>query len=78
MLTTDWLIERLPEVAIAMMRSPAGKDMELAEGRDVVDAGIGAGVGEHDEAVANEDSAAIGHGGSRECRGYSRRLMPPI
>jgi hypothetical protein len=37
--------------------------MELAEGRDVVDARIGAGVGEHDEAVANEDSATIGHGG---------------
>src|SRR5262249_1166680 len=38
-----------------------GKDVELAEGRDVVDARIGARIGEHDEAVANENAAAIGH-----------------
>src|SRR5262249_49568624 len=35
--------------------------MELAEGCDVVDAGIGAGVREHHEAIADEDSTAIGH-----------------
>ena len=36
--------------------------VQLAEGRDVVEAGIGAGVGDHDETVAHQDSAAIGHG----------------
>ena len=38
-----------------------GEDMQLAERRDVVDAGIGAGVGEHHQAVTNQNSAAIGH-----------------
>ena len=46
-----------------MMRSPGcGVDMQLAEGGDVVEAGIGARVGDHHQAVAHEDSAAIGHG----------------
>src|SRR5262249_20439821 len=35
--------------------------VQLAEGRDVVDARIGTGIREHYEAVANEDAAAIGH-----------------
>ena len=42
-----------------------GEDVQLAEGRDIVDAGVGAGVGEHDQAVADEDSTAIGHGDGR-------------
>ena len=37
------------------------EDVELAEGRDVVDARIGAGIGEHHEAVPDEDAATIGH-----------------
>ena len=60
---TDWLSDRLPEEAIAMMRSPGSReDVQLAEGRDVVEAGIGARVGDHHQAVAHQDSAAIGHG----------------
>jgi len=55
MLTTDWLMERLPAEAgdrhDALPRT--GEDVELAEGRDVVDASIGAGVGEHHETVAH-------------------------
>ena len=35
--------------------------MELAEGRDVVEAGIGAGVRDHDEPVPHQNSATIGH-----------------
>src|SRR5882724_11709280 len=38
-----------------------GEDVELAEGRDVVEAGIGAGVGDHDEPVPHQDPATIGH-----------------
>jgi len=38
-----------------------GEDVELAEGRDVVEAGIGAGIGDHDEAVPNQNPATIGH-----------------
>src|SRR5262245_3176859 len=35
--------------------------MELAEGRNIVDARIGAGVGKHHEAVADQDATAIRH-----------------
>ena len=65
MLRTDWLIERLPADAIAMMRSPGSREhVQLAEGGDVVDARIGAGVGKHHQAVAHQNSAAIGHDAS--------------
>ena len=43
-----------------------GEDVELAERRDVVETGIGAGVGDHDEPVAYKHSAAIGHFRSSE------------
>src|SRR6185312_9004547 len=36
--------------------------MQLAERCDVVDAGIGSRIGEHDESFAYQNSAAIGHG----------------
>ena len=46
-----------------MMRSPGCViDVQLAKGRDVVEARIGARIGDHDQAVAYKDSAAIGHG----------------
>ena len=65
MLTTDWLIDRLPEEASAITRSPGSReDVQLAEGRDVVEAGIGARVRDHDQPVAHQDAAAIGHGTS--------------
>ena len=35
--------------------------MQLAEGRDVVEAGIGAGIRNHDEPVPHQNSATIGH-----------------
>src|ERR1700722_7320311 len=35
--------------------------MEFSEGRDIVEAGIGPGIGDHDEAVPHQHSAAIGH-----------------
>ena len=38
-----------------------GVDVQLAEGGDVVEAGIGARVGDHHQAVAHQNSAAIGH-----------------
>ena len=61
-LTADWEIERLPAVATAMTRSPGDfEGVELAEGRDVVQAGIGPGVRDHHETVANEDACTIGH-----------------
>ena len=37
------------------------EDVQLAEGRDVVEAGIGAGVGDHHQTVPHQNSAAIGH-----------------
>ena len=37
------------------------EDVELAESRNVVEAGIGARVRDHDEAVSHQNSAAIGH-----------------
>ena len=53
--------------------------VQLAEGRDVVDARIGARVGDHDEAIAHEDADTIRHGCSSRgllvellrCRGHS-------
>src|SRR5262245_24989426 len=36
--------------------------MKLAEGRNIVEAGIGTRIGNHDQTGANENSAAIGHG----------------
>ena len=41
------------------------EDMQLAEGGDVVDAGIGARVGEHHQPLAHQNSAAIGHRSAR-------------
>ena len=38
-----------------------GEDVQLAEGRDIVEAGIGAGVGDHHQTVPHQDSATIGH-----------------
>ena len=38
---------------------------ELAVDRDVVEPGIRAGVGDHDEALIDEDAGAVGHDGSR-------------
>src|SRR5688572_10054759 len=35
--------------------------MELAEGRDVVEAGIGTGIRDHHETVPHQNSATIGH-----------------
>jgi hypothetical protein len=35
--------------------------MQLAEDGNIVEPGIGAGVGNHDQAFADEDSAAVGH-----------------
>ncbi len=37
------------------------EDVQLAEGRDVVEAGIGAGIGDHHQPVAHQNSAAIRH-----------------
>ena len=37
------------------------EDVKLAEGRDIVEAGIGARVGNHDKAVAHQNPATIGH-----------------
>src|SRR5882724_7716017 len=47
--STDWLIARFAE------------DMEFAKGRDVVEAGIGTGVRDHDQTVPHQHSATIGH-----------------
>ena len=70
---TVWLSDRLPEEASAMIRSPGlREDMQLAEGGDVVETGIGARVGDHDQTVAHQDSAAIGHGSLKWLSG--RRL----
>src|SRR5437764_258824 len=47
--------------------------MELAKGRDVVEAGIGAGVRDHHHAVPYQHSATIGHSRSPNVRN-DRRL----
>jgi len=39
----------------------AAEEMQLAEGRDVVEPRIGAGVGDHDHAVGHQYPATIGH-----------------
>ena len=63
MLTTDCASDRLPEDASAKTRWPGSYEhVQLAEGRDVVETGIGPRVGDHHETVANQDAAAIGHG----------------
>ncbi len=36
-------------------------DAQLAIGRDVVEPGVGAGVGEHHQAFFDQDSGAVGH-----------------
>ncbi len=36
-------------------------DAQLAIGRDVVEPGVGAGVGQHHQAFVDEDSGAVGH-----------------
>ena len=67
--TTDWLSDRLPEEASAMMRWPGhAEHVQLAEGRDIVEAGIGARVGNHDEAVTHQNPAAIRHDDSHPQR----------
>ena len=45
--------------------------MELAEGRDVVEAGIGAGIRDHDETVPHQNSATIGHSKSPNAPDFS-------
>ena len=61
-LTTDGRSRGCRPSPAAMTRSPGrSKSVQLAEGRDVVEPGIGAGVGDHHEAVANEDAGAVGH-----------------
>src|SRR6187397_2605847 len=44
------------------------EDMELAEGRDVVETRIGARVSDHHQAVTHQNSTAIGHGPLFGCR----------
>ena len=61
-LMTDCETERLP--AVASVEHPLaglGDDVQLAIGRDVVEPGVGARVGDHHEALLDEDSGAIGH-----------------
>ena len=61
-LTTDCETDRLPAVASAITRSPGTReDVQLAEGRDVVEARIGARVRDHHEALLDQDAGAIGH-----------------
>ena len=55
----DGEISRRGDRHDALVRS--GENVELAEGRDVVDTGIGAGVREHHETVAHQDATAISH-----------------
>ena len=54
-----------------------GEDVQLAEGRDVVEAGIGARIGDHHQGVTHQNSAAIGHG---RCvlRGSVARLIASV
>ena len=60
--TTDWLTERLPEEASAMMRWPGhAEHVQFAEGRDVVEARIGARVRDHHQAVTDQNPATIRH-----------------
>jgi hypothetical protein len=47
--------------------------IELAEGGDIVEPRIGAGVRDHNETVLNEDADAIGHGNRR--LGFSPRPL---
>ena len=56
--------------------------MELAERRDVVEPGIGAGVGDHHQAVADKNAAAIGHCQPSACcvrpiHGYAVDFIAP-
>ena len=55
-------------IAAGLLAAPAsyalagiGEDVELTEGGDVVEAGIGAGIGDHHQTVPYQDSATIGH-----------------
>src|SRR5207237_10765724 len=47
------------------------ENMELSEGRDVVEAGIGAGIRDHDETVPHQNSATISHSRSPNASDFS-------
>ena len=47
--------------------------VELAVGADVVDAGVGAGVGQEDQALVEAHGQAVGHGSSSRCSGAGAR-----
>src|SRR5690606_18856894 len=49
-------------------------DVQLAEGRYIVEPRIGPRVGDHDEAFANQNSAAIGH--ARVRTGWENAAAP--
>ena len=59
---------------------PVGRGPEhvqLAVGADVVDAGVGAGVGEEDEALVEAQGEAVGHGDHCPRRGDASFSPPP-
>ena len=52
------------------------EEMQLAKGRDIVEPGVGARVGDHDEAVAHENATTIGHRRSDALARLRRRARP--
>jgi hypothetical protein len=61
--STSWVVARLPADCSTNTRSsPAAQHVQLAERADVVDAGVGAGVGQEDESGVESHREAVGHG----------------
>ena len=60
--STSCVVARLPADSSTKTRSGRGLEhVQLAVGADVVDAGVGAGVGEEDESVVEAQGEAVGH-----------------
>jgi hypothetical protein len=60
---TCWVVARLPATRHEDPVRGRLERVQLAVGADVVDPGVGAGVGQEDEAVLEAERDAIGHGG---------------
>ena len=79
--STSWVVARLPADCSTNTRSGGGPEhVQLAVGADVVDAGVGARVGQEDQPLVEAEGQAVGHGrpslvgaGPRAARAGRRR-----
>ena len=61
--STSWVVAKRPADCSTNTRSSAGaQHVQLAVGADVVDPGVGAGVGQEDQPLVEAEGHAVGHG----------------